>query len=58
MSVDSCRAPTDWSFRRWLRESRSYTRPMAWWRFYPMAVRKWFWFDRQQRRDNAAMQAR
>ena len=42
----------DWSFRRFMRESRSYTRPMPWWQFYPQAVRRWFWFEHQQRLDN------
>ncbi len=43
----------DWGFRRWMRESRAFTRPMPAWRFYPRAIRKWFWFSRQQREDNA-----
>jgi hypothetical protein len=42
---------SNWSFWRWMRESRSYTRPMPWWRFYPAAVRKWPAFNRQQLRD-------
>lgn len=45
----------DWGFRRWVRESRAFTRPMPWWRFYPRALWKWPGFDRQQRRDNADM---
>jgi len=47
------RTANDWGFLRWLRESRAFTRPMPWWQFYPRAIRKWFWFDKQQRRDNA-----
>jgi len=48
----------DWSFGRWIRESRSFTRPMVWWKFYPLAIKKWFWFREQQRRDNERMAAR
>ncbi len=44
-------AEGDWSFARWIRESRAYTKPMPWWKFYPAAVRKWFWFNTQQHRD-------
>jgi hypothetical protein len=43
--------PERWSLTRWIRESRAYTRPMPWWRFYPTALAKWPAFNRQQRRD-------
>jgi hypothetical protein len=45
----------DWSFVRWIRESRHFTRPMPWWKFYPKAVRNWFWFNRQQKIDRLRM---
>lgn len=44
-----------WSFARWMRESRTFTRPMPWWKFYPLAVKKWFWFNRQQKIDRKRM---
>jgi hypothetical protein len=40
-----------WGLVDWLAASRSFTRPMPAWRFWPMAVVKWPAFDRQQRRD-------
>lgn len=52
---DGYRSASDWGFRRWIAESRAFTKPMPWWRFYPLAIRKWFWFDRKQRSDNAAL---
>jgi len=41
----------NWTFRRWLRESRAFTRPMSAWRFYPSAIAKWPAFNRQQKID-------
>jgi len=43
--------PEWWTLRRWLRESRAYTRPMRWWKFYPRALAKWPAFNRQQKID-------
>lgn len=53
--------PEHWSLFRFIAESRRYTAPMPWWRFYPQALAKWPAFNRQQRqdaRDYAAMAAR
>ncbi len=43
----------NWSFMRFIKESRAFTRPMPWYRFYPQAVKRWFWFDHQQKMDAA-----
>jgi hypothetical protein len=45
-----------WGLRRWLRESRAYTRPMPWWKFWPLALAKWPGFAAQQRRDERELQ--
>lgn len=53
--------PEHWNLARWIRESRAYTRPMPWWRFYPQVLAKWPAFNRQQKRDRreiAAVEAR
>jgi hypothetical protein len=46
-----------WTFRRFIRVSREYTRPMPWWKFYPAAIRRWPRFNAQQRRDVAELTA-
>lgn len=41
----------NWSFKRFVRESRAFVKPMPWYKFYPQAVKRWFWFDHQQKLD-------
>ena len=41
----------NWSFLRWVSESRSFMRHTPAWKFYPLAVWKWPAFDRKQRKD-------
>jgi hypothetical protein len=41
----------NWSFARWMRESRSYMAHLSAWKFYPRAVLRWPSFDWRQRLD-------
>ena len=49
------RSRSDWSYRRWIRESQSYMAHRARWWIAFRATLKWPAFDRQQRRDNQEM---
>lgn len=41
----------DWGLAEWLAASRSFVSDMPAWKFWPKALWKWPWFDRQQRKD-------
>lgn len=42
----------NWTFWRWLRESRRYMEgEYPWWKFYFLALKKWPEFNRKQKMD-------